>query len=179
MPRDRKINGEIRRQKILDTLKNSQSPITGGELASSTNVSRQVIVSDITLLKAKQEPILATSQGYLFMPQQPQNAKVAKTIVCRHTPEQSEEEMMMIVQGGASIINVSIEHPVYGDLTASMMLHTVTDVKNFMNKINSTDASFLSQLTDGIHLHEIEAESEAILHKIEDTLDEAGILVKD
>ncbi|MGD7044098.1 transcription repressor NadR [Jeotgalibacillus proteolyticus] len=178
MPRDRKINGDIRRQKILDKLRNSQSPVTGGELASVMNVSRQVIVSDITLLKAKQEPILATSQGYLYMPQ-PQTAKITKTIVCKHTPEQSEKEMLIIVEGGASIRNVSIEHPVYGDLTASMMLHTVTDVKNFMEKITATDASFLSQLTDGIHLHEIEGESEPLLQKIEDALDEAGILVKD
>ena len=59
--------GEERRDWLLKTLKESDKPITGGTLAKETNVSRQVIVGDITLLKARNEPIIATSQGYLYM----------------------------------------------------------------------------------------------------------------
>ncbi|MEW9500557.1 transcription repressor NadR [Jeotgalibacillus marinus] len=178
MSRDRKINGEKRRQNILHTLRDSQSPITGNELAQQMNVSRQVIVSDVTLLKAKQEPILATSQGYLYMPSNP-TTKVSRKIVCRHTPEQSEQEMTMIVQEGATIKNVSIEHPVYGDLTASLMVHSINDVNDFIQKIKSTESSFLSELTAGVHLHEIEADKESILQRVEEKLFHAGILVKD
>ncbi|PPA71531.1 transcription repressor NadR [Jeotgalibacillus proteolyticus] len=178
MPRDQKVSGETRRQTILENLKVSASPITGNELAAKMKVSRQVIVSDITLLKAKQEPILATSQGYLYMPSNPP-VKAVRTIVCRHKPEQSEEEMRIIVEAGASIKNVSIEHPVYGDLTASMMIFTTDDVTQFISKIKSTDASFLSELTGGVHLHEIEADSESILQQVEEKLFKARILVKD
>ncbi|KIL44541.1 transcription repressor NadR [Jeotgalibacillus soli] len=178
MPRNKKINGESRREEILKTLKESQNPITGSELARQTNVSRQVIVSDITLLKARDEPILATSQGYLFMPAGPQT-KISRTIVCRHTPEQSETEMMIIVEAGALIKNVSIEHPVYGDLTASMMLSSKEEVQSFLKKISDTDASFLSELTGGIHLHEIVADQEETIQRIEDRLFKEGILIRD
>ncbi|TDL34424.1 transcription repressor NadR [Jeotgalibacillus sp. S-D1] len=178
MAKDRKVNGDRRRLAILEKLKKAKGPITGNELARQMEVSRQVIVSDVTLLKAVNEPILATSQGYLFMPSAPA-AKISRTIVCRHTPEQSEQEMLMIVHEGASIKNVSIEHPVYGDLTASMMIHNAHDVRNFLEKIQHTDASFLSELTDGVHLHEIEADNESILQSVEHKLYQAGILVKD
>ena len=67
MKEKRKIHGDERRALLLSLLKESEQPLTGSELASKTNVSRQVIVGDITLLKAKNEPIIATSQGYLYI----------------------------------------------------------------------------------------------------------------
>ena len=59
--------GEDRRQFLLNILMTSNSPITGADLANKANVSRQVIVNDMTLLKAKNEPIVATSQGYIYL----------------------------------------------------------------------------------------------------------------
>ena len=44
-----KILGDERRAYILKRLQESRDPITGSELASITNVSRQVIVGDVTL----------------------------------------------------------------------------------------------------------------------------------
>lgn len=61
-----KRSGTDRREQLLLWLK-SESPLTGSELARRSSVSRQVIVQDISLLKASQEPILATSQGYIYM----------------------------------------------------------------------------------------------------------------
>ena len=63
----KKLLGEEKRSKLLQILKASSTPITGSDLSKQTNVSRQVIVGDITLLKARNEPIIATSQGYLYM----------------------------------------------------------------------------------------------------------------
>lgn len=70
-----KILGDKRREVILEWLKNENRPITGGELASRTNVSRQVIVQDISLLKALGEPILATSQGYMYLKERTNETK--------------------------------------------------------------------------------------------------------
>ncbi|WP_227396748.1 transcription repressor NadR [Jeotgalibacillus aurantiacus] len=176
MPSDRKTTGEQRRQQILLTLRDSISPITGSTLAERMNVSRQVIVSDINLLKAKEEPILATSQGYLYMPSTP-SVRVTKKIVCKHTPAQAETELLIIVNNGATVKNVSIEHPLYGDLTASLMLHSPNEVKRFMEQVKETEAGLLSELTEGIHLHEIEADHASIIEKVEKELLEAGILI--
>lgn len=67
MTEELKLMGANRRDQLLLWLKESKSPLTGGELAKKANVSRQVIVQDISLLKAKNVPIIATSQGYVYM----------------------------------------------------------------------------------------------------------------
>lgn len=91
-----KLTGEERRTKLLDWLKSS-SPLTGTELAQRANVSRQVIVQDMTLLKARNEPILATSQGYVYMDQSTkENASLFERVIAvQHAPEQSEEELLL------------------------------------------------------------------------------------
>ena len=63
----KKMPADERRKFILRLLKSSGGPVTGREMAEKTNVSRQVIVGDISLLRAKGEPIIATSQGYLYI----------------------------------------------------------------------------------------------------------------
>ncbi|MDX5018490.1 HTH domain-containing protein, partial [Streptococcus suis] len=67
MSDEKKILGEERRSLLIKWLKASDTPLTGAELAKRTNVSRQVIVQDVSLLKAKNHPILATAQGYIYM----------------------------------------------------------------------------------------------------------------
>ena len=174
----KKILGDERRQWILDKLITKQAPVTGGDLAKQTNVSRQVIVSDITLLKAKGEPIIATSQGYLYMPASNQETLIERTVACQHKPERSEEELFLLVDHGVTVKDVKIEHGVYGDLTASIMVSNRKEVEQFMNKIEDTGASFLSELTDGVHLHTLMAPNEETLEKAESALQEAGFLIQ-
>ncbi|WP_210366763.1 transcription repressor NadR [Bacillus sp. REN3] len=171
-----KILGDERRSYILKRLRESKEPITGSELASETNVSRQVIVGDITLLKARNEPIIATSQGYLYM-YSSNPAGAQRTIACAHAPEETEEELNLLVDHGATVMDVKIEHPVYGDLTASIMVSNRYEVKKFMEKIRSTNAAYLSELTDGIHLHTLSASSERVLDEAEEALRKANFLV--
>ena len=173
----KKILGDERRQWILDKLITKQAPVTGGDLAKQTNVSRQVIVSDITLLKAKGEPIIATSQGYLYMPASNQETLIERTVACQHTPERSEEELFLLVDHGVTVKDVKIEHGVYGDLTASIMVSNRKEVEQFMNKIEDTGASFLSELTDGVHLHTLMAPNEETLDTAEYALLVAGFLL--
>lgn len=173
----KKILGDERRELILNWLKTSGVPITGSELASKTNVSRQIIVGDITLLKAKNEPIIATSQGYLYMKQAGNINRVERTVACIHSPERTEEELLLLVNLGVTVVDVKIEHAVYGDLTASIMVSNPVEVKQFVEKVNSTKASYLSELTNGIHLHTLSATSEEDLDKAEKMLKEHGFLL--
>jgi uncharacterized protein len=171
-----KILGDERRAYILKLLQESSEPKTGSELASITNVSRQVIVGDITLLKARNEPIIATSQGYLYM-HASNPAGAERIIACSHGPEKTEEELLLLVDHGVTVKDVKIEHPVYGDLTASIMVSNRYEVKRFMEKIHATNASYLSELTEGIHLHTISAPSEKALDEAEEALRKANFLV--
>jgi uncharacterized protein len=176
MNEKKKLLGDERRTKLLHILKTTPEPVTGAELSRVANVSRQVIVGDITLLKAKNEPIIATSQGYLYLHAgAPQT--VERVIACNHSPEQTEEELNLLVDNGCTIKDVKIEHPVYGDLTASMMISNRKEVQLFLEKIVNTKAAFLSELTSGIHLHTIVAQSEDQLDAAEEVLQKAGFLV--
>jgi uncharacterized protein len=177
MTTQKKLLGDARRDWILSFLRENSSPITGAELATKTNVSRQVIVGDITLLKAKNEPIIATSQGYMYLKASTPVQLFERTIACSHTPEQAEEELMLLVDHGVTVKDVKIEHPVYGDLTASIMVTNRQEVQQFMKKVLSTKASFLSELTDGIHLHTITATSEQALDAAERALLEGNFLI--
>ena len=54
------MNGEQRREKIIDILNSSSKPVSGVALASMLNVSRQVIVQDIALIRASDNEISST-----------------------------------------------------------------------------------------------------------------------
>jgi uncharacterized protein len=178
MAEQKKILGEERRSVILQLLKDSPVPLTGSELANRTNVSRQVIVGDITLLKAKNEPILATSQGYMYFKQNANTYSFERTIACKHFPQDTERELNLLVDHGVLVKDVKIEHRVYGDLTASIMVSNRQEVKQFLENMEKTKASLLSELTDGIHLHTISATSTQILDKAEAALRAEGFLIE-
>ncbi len=178
MAEDKKVLGEERREMILNWLKEVHRPLTGTELARRTNVSRQVIVQDISLLKAKKEPIIATSQGYLYMNMKQEEEKRQRVIACKHVPEDTRNELFILADHGVTVKDVTIEHPVYGDLTASVMVSTRQDVELFLEKMNKTNAALLSELTDGTHLHTIEAGTDKQLDEACRELDRAGFLLR-
>ena len=99
-----------------------------------TNVSRQVIVQDISLLKARNEPIIATAQGYLYLKPQEKQQAFERVIVCQHKPAEVRQELTMLVDHGVTIKDVKVEHPVYGDLTASIMVSNRFDVEQYLQK---------------------------------------------
>lgn len=174
-----KIRGDKRRTLILNWLKESENPITGGALAKKTNVSRQVIVQDISLLKARNEPIVATAKGYMYIRQSPKQLPYKWVVAVKHKPEETEKELMLLVDHGVTVIDVTIEHPVYGDLTGSLMLTNRRDVEQFLRKINATNASLLSELTEGVHTHTIAANDEKQLQAACSALEKEGILLSD
>ncbi len=176
MADQQKLLGKERREKILDKLRNALLPITGSDLADFANVSRQVIVQDVSLLKAEKEPIIATSQGYLYLAESSPE-QFEKIIACNHSADSTEHELNIMVDQGALVKNVIVEHPVYGEITASLMLSSRRDVGQFMNKLKETNASLLSELTAGTHLHTIAADRKAILDDVTQALQKAGYLL--
>ncbi|WP_170007799.1 transcription repressor NadR [Bacillus fonticola] len=168
-----KITGDQRREQLLQWLRASSAPITGTELAERAGVSRQVIVGDMTLLKAKNTPIVATSRGYMYL-QEVASARYIRQVACRHTPERTEEELYLLVDHGVTVIDVKVEHEVYGELTASLHLRSRKDVEAFLQSIQS--ASLLSELTDGYHVHTLQAPTEDVVEKAILALEKHGFL---
>lgn len=178
MTNQEKILGDERRALLVTTLKNAVEPISGTKLGDMMKVSRQVIVGDVSLLKAMGQPIMATSRGYLYMHPQMTSSKVEKIIVCTHNFSQTEEELTIFVDNGVTVKDVSIEHPVYGDLTASIMVSNRNEVQNFIQRLTETNASLLSELTEGIHLHTVTANSLQDIENAEEALRKTGILLE-
>ncbi|MFC3038873.1 transcription repressor NadR [Virgibacillus xinjiangensis] len=171
-----KMSSRMRHELIIEMLKQSSKPITGSEFAKRANVSRQVIVQDVSILKAKNEPIIATSQGYFYMSQAADKETQRKVVVCKHVPEQTLDELYHIVDHGVTVKDVIVEHPVYGDLTASLRVSNRKEADEFVRRIQDTEAAYLLTLTDGIHLHTLEADSMGKIESACKDLDDAGIL---
>lgn len=174
----KKLQGKERREKILQWLMTSNSPLTGAELANRANVSRQVIVQDISLLKAKSHPILATSNGYLYMNETAENGFITQVIACHHDSKDTREELYTMVDHGCTVKDVIIEHPIYGELKASIMVSNRAEVDHFVNRIETENAPYLLELTDGIHNHTITAREEWQIEHAMKALRDKGFLVE-
>ena len=171
------MNSGDRRQKILSMIKQSSKPLSGSFIAKELNVSRQLIVGDVALLRASGSDIISTARGYIINDTKNNDNYLLKTIACKHSKEDMEDELNIIVDEGATIINVIIEHPVYGELTGDLHLSSRRHVLDFIEKLKSKDSPMLSKLTHGIHLHTIKCENEDIYNNLLRSLKEKGYLL--
>ena len=167
---------EQRRWKIMELLSNSLQPCAGANLASVLSVSRQIIVQDISILRASGKDILATPRGYILNKGCPPSLQ-RKTFAVRHDREEMERELNIFVDAGGTVIDVIVEHPIYGELKGLLMLKSRRDVNDFVKCLKATGSRLLSDVTGGIHLHTIEADKEETFTFIEASLQEAGFLL--
>ncbi|MGI6004918.1 MAG: transcription repressor NadR [Christensenellales bacterium] len=169
-----------RREKIAKLLKQGAEPVPGGALAKEFGVTRQVIVGDIALLRASGMQIHATPNGYVFArPPAAARQGITRVIACNHAPQATREELYTVVDNGGGLIDVIVEHPIYGELTGPLDIFSRHDADEFLKRVKERSAPLLSKLTDGIHLHTIACRDEAAFERIAAALDGAGILLKD
>lgn len=171
------MDGEERRKELLHILANASEPVSGTELSGLLGVSRQVIVQDIALLRAVDKNILSTNKGYVFY-QQAQVRCRKRTYKVYHTDDKIREELNTIVDEGGHVLDVVVEHDIYGQITVDLIINNRADVNAFVNKLEQNHTSSLNRLTDGVHFHTVEADSEEILDRIENALMEKGYLLK-
>lgn len=169
------MEGSERREKLLDILNNCKEPISGTELAGKLGVSRQVIVQDIALLRAVNKNILSTTKGYILYYQEKQ--KVNRCFLVKHTTEQIEDELLTIVDNGGKVLDVIVSHEIYGEISTNLIISNRQDVYDFVKKVKTKKTVPLKELTDGIHLHTIEADTETILDNIEAALQRKNYLL--
>lgn len=169
------MDGAQRRQKIIELLETGEEPYSGTSLAKIFGVSRQVIVQDIALLRATDKNILSTNKGYvIFGQKEKENCK--RIIFVKHTDGQMKDEMYTVVDAGARIVDVIVEHEVYGQIAADLMIASRKDVDDFINRIFAVKGKPLKELTGDEHYHTIEAADEEILDEVQRRLKEKGYL---
>lgn len=168
------MNGEERREQILQILTKAEKPVSGMALAERFDVSRQVIVQDIALLRANGADIFSTNRGYLLE----QSGEVSRVFKVIHTDDEVEEELTTIVDCGGKVVDVFVYHKVYGVVRADMNIKSRRDVGTYMKDISSGKSTLLKNVTSGYHYHTIIAESNEILDFIQEKLQEKGFLAK-
>lgn len=169
------MEGQERREALIKLLQNSKEPISGMELAKKLGVSRQVIVQDIALLRAVNKDILSTTKGYMIYLREEQ--KVNRCFLVKHTNEEIEDELCTIVDNGGKVLNIIVTHELYGEIAADLIIKNRQDVYDFIKQSKLKNTVPLKELTDGVHLHTVEADSEEILDKIEKALKEKNYLI--
>ncbi len=170
------MEGRERREQLVKILRESLEPVSGTELSRRLGVSRQVIVQDIALLRAQELNIFATTKGYLIY--QPERASVKRIFQVRHSNDQIEDELCTIVDNGGKILDVQVEHEIYGEIGTELIIRNRQDVYDFVKKVKEEKIVPLKELTDGIHKHTIEADTEATLNRIGLALAKKGYLIE-
>lgn len=168
------MEGNKRREQLMKILQENGEPISGGELSRLLGVSRQVIVQDIALLRASDINIISTTKGYLIY--QVDSPTVKRIFKVKHTTEQIEDELCTIVDNGGKILDVLVTHEIYGAITTALIIRNRQDVYDFVKKVKEKKIVPLKELTDGVHQHTVEAESEETLNRINNALKEKGYL---
>ena len=168
------FTGQERREEILKILKSSTEPVAGTELAKQLDVSRQVIVQDMALIRANGVNVIATNRGYVI--QEVNNvSRVFKVI---HSDEQVEEELNLFVDLGGKVEDVFVYHKVYGVIKAEMNIKSRRDVRKYMEGITSGKSTNLMNLTSNYHYHTISAEDKETLDMIQEELVQKGFWAK-
>lgn len=168
------MTGSDRRQEILKNIKESDRPVSGSKLAKDYDVSRQVIVQDIALLRASGYDIISTNRGYVLEGQ----TCAERVFKVRHTDEQLETELCTIVDLGGQVKNVMVNHKVYGHIEAELGITSRRKVKEFLEDIESGKSTPLKNITSDYHYHTVTADSEETLGLIEEELRKLGFLVE-
>ncbi|MBS4960602.1 MAG: transcription repressor NadR [Clostridiales bacterium] len=161
-----------RREALVRILSNTDEPLSGAELAKRFQVTRQIIVRDIAILKAEKFRIISTMRGY-YMQKDRENT-IKRLITVKHEVDRIEEELQLIVDLGGKVLTTAVEHPFYGEVEEDINIKSKKDIKNFLNKISDTGCEPLLRLTKGVHRHLIEAEDSATLDEIVQELKDKG-----
>ena len=162
----------IERRNAIYQVLSADTPISATALAGRFGVTRQVVVGDIALLRAEGRSVIATPRGYII----PVPDGFLRTIACVHNAAQTRDELNAMVDCGCTVIDVVVEHPVYGQLTAPLAISSRYDVEQFIEKMSSAAASPLSALTEGIHLHTLSCPDAQVFDHLCDKLREMGML---
>ena len=171
---ERTVTAEERRKGIEQVLSQSPGPVSAAALARRFGVSRQIIVGDVALLRAAGAAIDATPRGYVT---RRGSVGLVRQVARRHAAADMEQELNIMVDNGCTVLDVAVDHPVYGQLTGALHLRSRYDVQQFV--VRCAEARPLSVLTEGIHLHTLICPDEAAWERVRAALAAAGFLLEE
>ncbi|MCR5736243.1 MAG: transcription repressor NadR [Eubacterium sp.] len=167
------MSGEKRRENLLKILQESDEPVSGTKLAENFRVSRQVIVQDIALLRAKNHDIISTHRGYVLQ----EKGSIQRVFKVKHSAEKLLDELNLIVDLGGQVEDVFVYHKLYGVIRVEMNVKSRKDAKKYVDGIYGGVSVPLEQITSEYHYHTVTADSTETLDEIQEELQKQGYLV--
>ena len=125
-----------RRKAIVARLQSAKEAVSGSTLSEEFQVSRQIIVQDIAVLKGAGFEILSTHNGYVLQ-SSPLKERVFKVW---HTTENTEDELHSIISLGGTVVDVYVWHKVYGKVEANLNIFSERSIAQFMDGIKTAHA---------------------------------------
>ncbi len=168
------MNAAERRVEILRLLSSADGYINATKLSELFGVTRQIIVSDIALLRANGNSISSTQHGYTI--DRSDKHGIEFTVVCKHTLDQVSDAFYAVVDNGGKVENVTVEHPLYGQISVELDIASRYDADDFMVRAREAKASQLSDLAGGVHVHTVWVKDNAAKERIVNRLNELGII---
>lgn len=164
-----------RREKLRILLEEAPGPVSATTLAGKLGVSRQIVVGDVALLRAGGYEIRSTPRGYVSGAAE--NRGCREIIACRHIGEdQLRQELYCAVDNGATLLDVTVENPLYGEITGQLHIANRYDADQFIQKAHEFPDGLVSRTTGGVHLHTVIAPTRECLERVRAGLKELGIL---
>ncbi|MCD8077547.1 MAG: transcription repressor NadR [Lachnospiraceae bacterium] len=167
------MSGEERREQIVEAIRGRM--LSGTDLSRKMGVSRQVIVQDIALLRTAGYDILSTRRGYILQ----EGASCRRIFHVTHDDQHTEDELNIFVDAGGRVLDVFVEHDVYGLIRGELNISSRRQVREFMENLKTGKAVPLKALTCDEHWHTVIADSEETLDFIQDELAQRGYLLND
>lgn len=173
------MNNQMRREKLLEILRNEAAPITGVELSKRLKVTRQIIVGDVALLRSAGRPIMSTARGYILEGTAGQKGCNRQLACQAKTMEEKElqQELNAVVDNGGVIHYLQLDTPVYGELCIPLNIRSRRDVRQYLSKVKESGNPFITVVTGGSHQLVVETHSEEEMNAIEEDLDALGLLL--
>lgn len=169
------LTGDERRKNILTLIKQNETPISGSAIAKQMGVSRQVIVQDIALLRANKHDIVSTNRGYIINTIK-EDELFKKVFKVSHDDEQIRDELSCIINLSGKVLDVFVDHEVYGKISVDLNIFNNQDIDDFVLQMEDNQVTPLKNITKNYHYHTIQAPSTKLLELIEVELKEKGFL---
>lgn len=173
------MNNQMRREKLYEILENADRPITGIELSKALDVTRQIIVGDVAILRSSGKPILSTARGYQLQgPAEERGCNRRSLHCCSRTMDEDEleAELNAVVDNGGIIRGLTLSHEVYGIIHIDMNIYSRRDVRQYVDKLRASDAPLIVTLTHGAHTLKVETRVDEEMNAVQEGLQELGIL---
>ena len=83
-----------------------------------------------------------------------------------------------MVDQGCTVLDVIVEHPIYGQLTGPLRISNRYEVAQFVARCRQEEAAPLSQLTEGVHLHTVLCPDQGAADRVREALEKLDFLYR-